>query len=138
MSNNNGSTHRDQHLVTQLSAIAQDGADLARLELQLAKQETLEKLKPVGQGSGMIVAGGLLAVFGSRYLVDAVAHTLASFMPRWLASLLVGGGLTAGGVALARRGSRELQDVDVVPEKTINTLREDTTWLLDQIKARLT
>ena len=137
MSNNDGAASGDRHLITQLSTIAQDGVQLARLELQLARQETMEKLAPAAQGGGMIVAGGLLAMFGSRFLAEAMFQALASRVPQWLASLLVGMGLTAGGVTLARRAGREIRDIDLVPEKTINSFREDKAWLLTQIKSRL-
>ena len=136
--NNTGTPAREnQHRVTQLSAIAQDGADLIRLELRLARQETVEKLAPVAQGGGMVATGGLLATFGSRYLVEAVVQALATRMPRWLASLLVGTGLTAGGLSLARRGGRELQGIDLVPEKTIRSFQETGAWLVEQVKSRL-
>ena len=137
MSDNHRAAPRDQRLFTQLSTIAQDGAELVRLELRLARQETVEKLRPAAQGGGMIATGGLLATFGSRYLVEAVVQALATRMPRWLASLLVGTGLTTGGLALARRGGREVQDIDLVPERTIHSFQETKAWLVEQVKSRL-
>ena len=137
MSDNDRAAPRDQRLFTQLSTIAQDGAELVRLELRLARQETIEKLTPAAQGGGMIATGGLLATFGSRYLVEALVQALATRMPRWLASLLVGTGLTAGGLTLARRGGRELQHIDLVPEKTIHSFQETKAWLVEQVKSRL-
>ena len=137
MNNTGTSAPESQHWVTQLSTIAQDGAELIRLELRLARQETVEKLAPAAQGGGMIATGGLLATFGSRYLVEALVRALATRMPRWLASLLVGTGLTTGGLALARRGGRELQDIDLVPEKTIHSFQETKAWLVEQVESRL-
>ena len=60
MNNTGTSAPESQHWVTQLSTIAQDGAELIRLELRLARQETVEKLMPVVQGGGMSATGGLL------------------------------------------------------------------------------
>ena len=137
MNNTGTPAPENQHWVTQLSTIAQDGAELIRLELRLARQETVEKLTPAAQGGGMIATGGLLATFGSRYLVEALVRALATRMPRWLASLLVGTGLTAGGLSLARRGGRELQDIDLVPQKTIHSFQETRAWLVEQVKSRL-
>ena len=137
MTSSDGGVRGDGGSLRQLFAVAQDGVELLRQELRLARQETVEKLAPAGQAGGMLLAGGLLAAFGSRYLGDAVVRALATRMPHWLASLLFGAGLAAGGVVLLRRGGRAIANVDLVPEKTIKSLREDKAWLLHQIKSRL-
>lgn len=122
----------------QFTALAQDGLELVQQEIQLARQETIEKLTPAVQGGGLVLAGGLLSMIGSSYLADAIVHLLATRMPRWLASFVFGTGLTAGGLVLMRRGSNDIKHLDLVPTKTINSLRENKAWLLDQIKSRLT
>ena len=135
MSNSDGGGGRPS--IKQLYSVAQDGVELMRLELRLARQETIEKLTPAAQSSGMILGGGLLAAFGSRYLADGIVRLLATRMPHWVASLAFGSGLTIGGLALARQGSREIQDMTLIPEKTIRSLKEDKAWLLHQIKSWL-
>lgn len=134
-STNNGSA--DGNPLKQFTAFAQDGLELVQQEIHLARQETIEKLTPAVQGGGMVLAGGLLSVIGSSYLADAIVHLLATWMPRWLASFVFGTGLTAGGLVLMRRGSSDIKNLDLVPTKTINSLREDKEWLLNQIKSRL-
>lgn len=137
MTTSNGDAPTDGHPLTQFAALAQDGLELLRQELDLAQQETIEKLTPVVQSGGLVVAGGILAVVGSRYVTDALVRALATRMPHWLASLIFGTGLTAGGVLLMRRGSSAIKTIDLVPQKTINSLREDKAWLINQIKSRL-
>ncbi len=135
MSDSDGANERPS--IRQLFSVAQDGAQLLRQELQLARQETVEKLSPAAQSSGMILGGGLLAAFGSQYIADGIVRLLATRMPHWIASLLFGSGLAMGGLALVQRGRRELQDMSLIPEKTIRSLREDKAWLLHQIKSWL-
>jgi hypothetical protein len=125
-------------VLAQLSEILQDARELARLEAQLARQETVEKVTAAAQSGGMMIGGGLLATIGSIYLLNAVTHVLALVVPRWLASLIVGTCLVAGGIAMVQRGTRDLRTLDVRFEKTMTNLREDTVWLSHQIKSRLT
>jgi hypothetical protein len=136
-SNEDEQVAEDGNFATPYIAIARDGMHLLQQEVQLARQETIEKLTPAAQSTGMIVGGGLLAAIGSTYLADAIVRLLATFMPHWLASFLFGAGLTAGGVALIQRGTSDFKDLSLVPEKTINSLREDKEWLIHQIKSRL-
>jgi hypothetical protein len=70
--------------------------------------------------------------------MQSLVQLLATWMPQWLASLLAGLGFTLGGLALISTGNRQLKDLDVIPQKTLNSLREDKEWLLTQIKSRLT
>jgi len=137
MTDSNGSSPYTGGTVAQLLGIASDGMELIRQEARLARQETIEKLTPAARSTGMVVGGGLLATLGSTYLLQAVVRLLETFMPRWLASLVSGAGMTAGGLALMQRGGRELQEMSLVPEKTIKSLREDKTWIIRQIKSRL-
>jgi len=137
MTNSDESARQSGRWMPALIEVAKDGRELIRQEMNLARQETIEKLTPAAQSTGMMVGGGVLVAFGGVYLLQAIVRVLATRMPLWLVSLLFGGALTAGGILLMRRGSRELKNIDIVPEKTINSLREDRQWLIDQIKSRL-
>ena len=137
MSSRNDSDGGGGSTMTTIAGIARDGVELIRLELDLARQETVEKLTPVAQNTGMVVGGGLMAIWGSTYLVRTVDRLLSTLMPEWLASLITGSALTSGGLWLINRGSTELKNTSIVPYKTINSLREDKAWLLDQIKSKL-
>ena len=137
MSNGDGNPPQVGGWVRVLLALAPDGAELLRQELRLARQEAVEKLTPVAQGSGMALAGGLMAVIGSGYIADAIVRLLATRMPHWLASLLFAAGLMAGGAVLMRGGSATIKNISLVPEKTMNSLREDKKWLIRQIRSRV-
>ena len=137
MTSSDDSAQHDRRSMPQLIGVAKDGLELIRQELNLARQETIEKLTPAARSTGMILGGGVLAAFGGTYLLQAVVRALSTRMPLWLASLVSGVGLILGGILLMRRGGRQLKNIGVVPEKTINSLREDKEWLLHQIKSRL-
>jgi len=138
MTNSNNDAGQDGTWLHQLTDVTKDGVYLLQQELHLARQETIEKLKPVASSTGLIAGGGLMAAVGSTYLMQSIVQLLATRMPLWLASLLSGLGFTLGGIALVQTGSRQLKELDVVPQKTINSFREDKEWLVTQIKSRLT
>ena len=117
--------------------LAREGVRLIQQEWSLARQESVEKLAPAARSAGLVVGGGCLAAIGGVYLLQTVVRLLATRMPPWLASLLSGAVFTAGGIALAARGGQQLRRLDLVPWKTINSLREDKEWLLRQIRSRL-
>jgi len=123
--------------LVQISGFAKDSVKLVRQELLLARQETLEKITPAVRSVAMIIGGGIVTVYGTAYLLQAVVRVLSTRMPSWLASLISGSALTLGGIAFILRGGQQLRQLDLVPQKTINTLREDKEWLLLQIKSRL-
>lgn len=136
MAGRNGSAASHNALV-QISGFAKDSVKLVRQELLLARQETLEKMTPAVRSVAMIIGGGIVTVYGTAYLLQAVVRVLSTRMPSWLASLISGSALTLGGIAFILRGGQQLRQLDLVPQKTINTLREDKEWLLLQIKSRL-
>jgi hypothetical protein len=137
MSNANGDPSGGAGRVRVILALASDGAELLRQELRLLRQEAAEKVTPAARGSGMMLVGGLAAAVGVTYIVDAVIRLLATRMPHWLASLLFAGALIGAGAVLVLRGQGQIKNISLVPEKTINSLREDKAWILRQIKSRL-
>jgi len=137
MTNNDSVPPPVDDAISRVVDVTKDGLKLVQQELQLARQETIENLTPVARSSGMILGGGVLAAFGGRYIMDGLVRLLATIMPHWLASLLSGLGLTAGGLALIRRGGEDIQHINLVPYKTINSLRKDKEWLQQQIKSKL-
>lgn len=115
--------------------VAKDGQKLLRLELDLARQETIEKISPAARSTALMVGGGVLALLGGTYLLQAIVRLIATRVPSWFASLIFGGALMVGGAGLALLGTRRLRNLDLAPRKTINSLREDREWLLRQIRS---
>ena len=62
---------------------------LVRLELELAALELKRKVAALGVGIGLGVGAALFAVFGLGFLFATIAAALATFMPTWLALLIV-------------------------------------------------
>ncbi len=102
---------------------------LVRQEVELAKAEIKESTQHatgVGAGFGAAALVGYLAL---AVLAVAAALGLAEFLPAWLAFLIVGLVLVAGAGIAFIIGRKNLEALSPVPRKTIETLKEDMTWL---------
>ena len=116
-----------------LTELTGDMSTLARQELELAKAETMQKVSRATRSVIMMVAGGLLAYAGLIALVIAAAIALGSLMPYWLSSLIVGLVVVAIGAVLIISGRSRLTNISLVPQNTVETLKQDARWAKEQI-----
>jgi len=116
------------------ASLARDTSTLVRQEVQLAKTEMTQKATKAGRDIGYIAAGAGVAYVGLIVLAFAVVYILNLFLPLWAAALIVGLVIAGIGYMLVQRGLTELRRVDLTPQQTIETLKEDTEWVKDQVK----
>lgn len=107
---------------------------LARQELQLAKAEMAEKGRKAVPGIGMVGAAGAVGLLAAGALTAFLILALDGIMPNWLAALLVGIAYAAIGGALYYAGKARVQEAGpLVPEQTVETIKEDVGWAKTQI-----
>jgi hypothetical protein len=83
--------------------------------------------------SAMVGVGGVLAYAGLIVLLVGLGWLLADvFDVPWLGLVLVGGIVLAIGGFLAWRSLQQMKDVSVVPEKTVETIKQDVEWAKEQ------
>jgi len=114
-----------------VGGIVGDVQDLVRKEIALARQETLEEIgKFKTAGIALAVAGAVLAA-GGLLLVLSLAQGLADLVnwPNWAAYVLVGGILAITGFILLSLAQRRLKQIHPIPEKTVETVKENVEWL---------
>jgi len=116
------------------SELAQETSTLVRQEVDLAKTEMGQKASRVGKDVGFLAAGGAVAYAGLLAILAGVIVVLDTFLPLWLAALLVGLVVAAVGYFLVKKGLDALKREDVAPRQTIETLKEDGQWIKDQTK----
>ena len=130
-----GSNGKDDRSLGELfSELAQETSTLVRQEVNLAKTEMSEKASRVGKDVGFLAAGGAVAYAGLLAILAAVIVVLDTFLPLWLAALLVGLVVVGVGYFLVKKGLDALKSEDVAPRQTIETLKEDGQWIKDQTK----
>lgn len=114
--------------------LAADMSNLVRQEVALAKLEVTQKAKYLGKNVSYLVIGGAVAYAGLLAVIAAIIMLLAKVMPHWGAALLVG--VLVAGIAwlLIGKALAALQQADLTPRETVETLKEDAAWVKQQIK----
>jgi uncharacterized membrane protein YqjE len=121
---------RDRSTVDLVKDLSQQASTLVRQELQLAKTEMAEKGKQAGLGATALAASAVASLLALGALTAFLILALDGAMPNWAAALCVTAlwALVAGGLGLL--GRRELRELGTpVPEKTVETVKEDIEWL---------
>jgi hypothetical protein len=69
--------------------VSEHASAIARLEIELASLELKKKVTSLGIGAGLFVGAAVLALFMVGFLFATLAAGLATFLPWWLALLIV-------------------------------------------------
>jgi nitrate/nitrite transporter NarK len=116
--------------------LSQEVSTLVRQEIALARVEMTEKGKRAGIGVGMFGAAGAIGLAALGAFTAFAILVLDSFMPNWLAALVVTIVWAAVAGVLAMRGREEVKEAgSPVPEQTKETLKEDVQWAKTQIRS---
>jgi uncharacterized membrane protein YqjE len=131
----NGNDLRKRPVRELVKDLSQQVTTLARQEVELAKVEMAEKGKKAGVAIGMLAAAGGAALLGLGALTAFLILALAEAMPAWLAAAVVTGLWALVGAVLAMQGKKKLEEVgSPVPEKTVESVKEDMEWLKAQTR----
>ena len=101
--------------------------------VELAKAEMSEKTSKLAKDGVLVAVGGVLGFAGFLFLLLALTAALALAMPFWAAALIVGGLVCAIGAAMVASGYSKMKKVDLTPERTVQSLKEDREWLKSQM-----
>lgn len=125
-----------------LARLTSDTGDLVRQEVALARAE----MKQVGGtlardganlGVGFELANaGVLAI--TAFLIIGLGNLFGNY---WLSALIIGVLLLAIGGFMSKRALSDIKDRGIMPDQTLNTLREDKTWAAreaQEVKRELT
>lgn len=116
------------------SSLTEDMSTLIRKEVDLARTETMEKVSIATRSVVSMVAGGMIAYAGLIGVVIAVIVGLSRWMPLWLSALIVGLVVMVIGAIMIMSGRSSLQNMTVVPEQTVESMKENTEWAKEQVK----
>src|SRR5919107_2489833 len=100
---------RERPIGELIKDLAGQTSTLVRQEIKLAQAELSTKGKVAGRGAGMLAGAAVAALLALGALTACLIAALDTFMPLWLAALIVTllWGLIAA--VLAMRGPKELQ-----------------------------
>src|SRR4029078_3690553 len=98
-----------------------------------AKAEMAEKGKTAGIAVAVLIAAGVAALLALGALSATLILGLDDGMPTWTAALCVAGMWGIVAIPLAVYGRRKSGEIGPpVPERTIEEVKEDVTWLKNQ------
>lgn len=107
---------------------------LAGLETTLARTEMARKVTLTGKDALYIGIGGAAGYAGFVVLLSAGVDLLSARLPRWLASLLVSSAVAGAGGLLVQKGVTGLKHRNLLPNQTVETLKDSAETVFDQLR----
>jgi hypothetical protein len=128
-------SHNSEPTLAQLvRGLMDDATVLIQQELALAKYELYEEARKtktavvsLGAGIGVAAVGGLLLIIMLVHLLRELTE-----WPLWTCYGIVGGICAVAGTALLYRGKQQISQIDIVPQQTVETMKENVRWLKRQ------
>jgi hypothetical protein len=130
-------THETHSIPELLRELRDESTMLFRQEVALARTELKEKATKLSRNAIYLAAGGVIAYSGLIFILLAVMRLItvglvaAGMEPQtaaWLSPLILGLIVGIIGVAMLMKGKRTLAEESLVPEKTLQSLKEDASW----------
>ena len=118
----------EESLAALLSRLMSDVTALFRQEVELAEAELRAEGSRAAKAAGMVAGAAGAALLAALLLSFALAWLLAEAMPTWLGFLIVGVVYAIVAAVLAKSGRTRMQQIDPVPQQTVETLKEDVQW----------
>jgi hypothetical protein len=80
---------RDATLGSAAKEVAEHASALVRLEIELAKLELGRKVGALGAGIGLGIGAAVVALYAVGFLFATITAAFATFLPTWLALLIM-------------------------------------------------
>jgi len=125
-------SNQDASVTTLVSGIIGDAQTLFKQQFELLKHEIRDDFRKAREASGKVTIGLALSLVGAIIFALMLAHLLAwsvPTLPLWACYGICGLPILAIGIGLFGAGLRQFDTVDPIPEKTVESLKENVQWL---------
>jgi hypothetical protein len=112
-----------------VSDILQNIQAILRAELHLAKAEVRQEARHAVRAGLLLIAGAAMGLSAWTFVLWTAVLGLATRMPYWAATAIVGGALAVLCAVLISVGRARLRHVKATPERTAETLRDNLQWI---------
>lgn len=119
---------RDASVGELLSQVTSDVQTLFRQEVELAKTEVRQEAIKTGKAAGMYGGAGFAGYMTLLFLSLAAVLGLANVMDGGWAALIVTAVWAVAAAVFYARGRARMRTVSPMPEKTVETMKENTQW----------
>jgi uncharacterized membrane protein YcjF (UPF0283 family) len=109
---------------------------LVRKEGELARTEISDNIARAAAGLGLIIGGAVLLMPALVILLQAAVAALTdrAGLQAWASALIVGGVALLVGIILLLIGVSRLKFENMVPNKTIEQMKQDASLAKDQVR----
>ncbi len=123
-----------------LGGLIGDARTLVRQELQLLRDEFFSETDKIRQAAVAIGAGIVVTAIGGLFALVMLVQVLHQFvhLPLWASYGVVGFILLAVGVSLLFKAKRSLESFNLMPRRTLHSMKEDAQWIKEQISLNKT
>ena len=129
-----GDQLRERSMADVLKDIIGNVQEIVRGEVRLAKTEAKAEAAKALTSARLILVGATVGLFAVGYVLLAVVYALALAMPAWAAAASVGIVLAVVASLTISAGMNKWKSVHPVPEKTVETIKENLQWMKNQTK----
>ena len=117
-----------------LRDIVQNIQDIIRSEVRLAKTEIAKEIVKV-KAAGLLLGFGVVFSFlAALFALSALVFALSNVIPNWAAALVVAGSMGIVASSLVYAGRNRLRNVHPIPERTVETVKDNFQWTKPQTK----
>lgn len=124
----------ERPLTSLFSELTQETMSLFRQEIRLARTELTDKARQAGRGAAAIALGAVVLLVALGALTAAAILGLATVVQPWVAALIVGVVLMAGGGIALAVGLSNIRSDSLTPRRTMDSLRDNTRWAKEQLR----
>jgi hypothetical protein len=127
----NGAPYNSEPTLAQLmSGLVSDTKLLLRQELALAKYEIYEEARKTKSAMVCLGAGGGIAAISGLLFIVMLVHLLRELTvwPMWVCYAIVGGVFAVVAAVFLYRGIQQISQIDMVPQQTVETMKENVRW----------
>jgi len=126
--------HNERTLPELLQGAIGNIQEIIRSEFQLARAEIGAVIQKISGPATMVGVGIGISLYAVGFILLAIVYKLSTLMEAWVAALLVGGILALIAIITLVGATNKLKHMNAVPEKTVETMKENMTWAKRQMK----
>ena len=124
----------DRSVSDVLQDILRNVQDILRSEVRLAKAEIRHEARQAAASALWVTVGVVGALSAWMFLLWTAAYALATILPMWAATLVIAVAMAAAGSVSVATGLRRFTHITPMPERTIESLKENLEWMKQPTK----
>jgi len=117
-----------------LQEIASHISEIIRSEVRLARAEISQDAAQIANASVFLIVSAVLGLYAFGFVLLGAVYALGNRLPPWASALIIGGGVGIAGGIFFVIGRGRMKAASLKPEKTIQSLQENVTWVKKQAR----